>query len=341
MSSQTAIPALPDEAAPLAAADLAPVPSGTLAVAVSGGPDSMALLWLIARKGDGIIHALTVDHNLRPDSAAEARQVGAWIAAHPALSARVRHHIIIRPPVAAGRLMERARTDRYELMAEYCARHEIATLLTAHHRDDQAETILFRLAKGSGLDGLGGIRSATSYNDRLTLCRPLLAHAKDRLIATCIAHDIPYVRDPTNDNPAFARNRLRAAMDVLGAEGLDAKRLATTAARLSRARQALDHYAACAYDAALIARDAAQITLSLSRLAGEPDETRRRVLMLAMTALAARRAYPPRMERFEDIADRLFADPAFRRATLAGFLIARHDRRDTITVTLEKAATSS
>jgi tRNA(Ile)-lysidine synthase len=308
---------------------LATVPA--LAVAVSGGPDSMALLWLLSQMDGPAIHALTVDHALRAGSAAEAVQVGAWVAGWP----RVHHHVLIRGASAPGRVMERARDDRYEMMATWCHDHNIAHLLTAHHRDDQAETFLFRLAKGSGLDGLGGIQAQTNYNDHLILHRPLLTVGKDILVATCAAHDIPFVRDPTNDNPAFARNRLRAAMDILAAEGLNTKRLALTALRLGRARRALDYYARRAYDTALLLKDDHQAIMKADLLRAEPEETRRRVLLLAMAELDKSRGYGPRMEALEDLTTALFTDSDFTRATLGGFIFAYKRKADQITVARE------
>jgi tRNA(Ile)-lysidine synthase len=207
--------------------------------------------------------------------------------------------------------------------------------MTAHHRDDQAETFLFRLAKGSGLDGLAGIRPVSDYNAALTLVRPLLDMGKDQLVAYCEQAAIPFVRDPTNADLSYARNRLRAAMAVLGLEGLSAKRLAVTARRMMQARQALDHYAQCADKAARIATYADEIIYDYEKLSGEPEETRRRVLMMAMAEMQAGRAYAPRMEKLEALAAALFSDPAFTRATLGGFVIGRDVGARRVTVARE------
>ena len=118
--------------------------------------------------------------------------------------------------------------------------NSIKDLFLAHHADDQLETILFRLAKGSGLDGLCGMRHIVAFDDTLTLHRPLLGMEKHALMATCAAHNAPIVHDPSNHNPAYARPRLRQA---LAEEGLSVKRLVKTTERLQRAQTALDHYA--------------------------------------------------------------------------------------------------
>lgn len=302
-----------------------------LAVAVSGGPDSMALLRMLADAGAAPrLYALTVDHGLRPEAAAEAAWVGAQVADWPG----VEHHVLTRaaPAPGATRVQERAREDRYALMAAWCRGRGVRYLLTAHHRDDQAETFLFRLAKGSGLDGLAGMRVISAYDAALTLVRPLLGVAKDDLTAFCAARAVPYVNDPSNGNDRFARVRLRAAMAGLAAEGLSPKRLAVTARRFGTARTALEHYAQKAYDAALIARGGREIVLSLAALAAEPMETRRRVIAMTINDLENERDYSPRMEALEDLVDRLFTDDSFTRASLGHCLIARGRRDGTVSV---------
>lgn len=300
-----------------------------VAVAVSGGPDSMALLRLLADIPDGpVLHALTVDHGLRPAAADEARQVGAWVADWP----RVTHHVLTRDKVTPGRVMERARADRYALMAAWCRDHGITHLLTAHHRDDQAETVLFRLAKGSGLDGLAGMAALSRYDDALTLCRPLLGVTKEELLAFCALRATPYLNDPTNKNLNFARNRIRQALEE---EGLTAPRVAITAQRLRHAREALAHYAQRSYESARCGGGEGEVVFDEAVLMAEPFETRRRVLLLAIEKLMPDRTYAPRMDRFEDICAALFDDPSFTRATIAGVIIARRRRAGHIAVTRE------
>ncbi|GFO83211.1 MAG: hypothetical protein A49_28380 [Methyloceanibacter sp.] len=188
------------------------------AVAVSGGPDSLALLALAAawahRHERHAPHALTVDHGLRAESRAEAELV-ALVAARLGLP----HAILTwrHGPVDAG-LQARARAARYDLMAAYCTAHGIPALATAHHLDDQAETFLMRLKRGSGLDGLAAIPEEGSWAG-LTLLRPLLDIPKDRLVATAEAAGLPFVADPSNDDARFERGRLRGAMAALAELG--------------------------------------------------------------------------------------------------------------------------
>src|SRR5689334_21506590 len=127
-----------------------------LAVAVSGGRDSLALALLAAgwcRSVGGEVVGLTVDHRLRPGSGAEARQVGRWLAA-----AGIAHHILVRrDELAAGSRQAAARAARYALLGDWCRRQGVLHLLVAHQQEDQAETLLLRLGRGSGLEGLAAM----------------------------------------------------------------------------------------------------------------------------------------------------------------------------------------
>jgi tRNA(Ile)-lysidine synthase len=212
-----------------------------VALAVSGGPDSLALMHLAARlrAEPGLafeISVLSVDHGLRASSRDEALMVGR-LAAELGLS-----HAILdweeREPHAAS-LQARARAARYDLMAAHCHAHDIPALVTAHHLDDQAETFLMRLKRGSGLDGLAAIPERGAWAGIVTL-RPLLDMPKARLVATLDAAGIPFVSDPSNTDPRFERARVRGSAAALSALGLTPEALALSARRLRRAREALD-----------------------------------------------------------------------------------------------------
>ncbi len=216
--------------------NLAPV-SDKIAVAVSGGGDSMALALCVKRWAQRPFVALIVDHGLRVESAEEAAQVKNRLEhiGIPAEILRWEHTPI------TGRLHEKARAARYQLLAEACLRHGANDLLLAHHRDDQAETILMRLAKGSGVEGLAGM-AAQSQRDGLRLLRPFLSIPKSRLIATCHAANLPFVTDPSNGSQKYARGRLRNIMPLLATEGMTTESLITLGERAAEVKNALDHY---------------------------------------------------------------------------------------------------
>ena len=205
-----------------------------LGIAFSGGPDSLALLLLAAATGP--VAALTVDHGLRDGSAAEAEQ-----AAQVAAAIGVPHAIARVSVAAAGDGVQgEARRARYAALADWAERESLAAILTAHHADDQAETMLMRLARGAGLSGLSGIRPARALIDgRPTmLLRPLLSWRKAELAAVVSASGFVPALDPSNANPRFART---AARNTLAGTGwLDPLRLAASADHLRDADAALD-----------------------------------------------------------------------------------------------------
>jgi tRNA(Ile)-lysidine synthase len=220
-----------------------------LVLAVSGGPDSTALLLMAARwaqqrkklkKPAPALLAITIDHGLRPQAAREARAVK-QLARRLGVPHRTLRWSGKKP--AAG-LQEVARLARYRLLASAAARSGYKHILTAHTLDDQAETVLFRLARGSGMTGLAGMARITPLpvlpQRQIFLVRPLLGIAKARLLATLAAGGIGYSEDPTNRDPRFTRARLRALMPALAREGLDARGLARLSGRMRRAEAAIE-----------------------------------------------------------------------------------------------------
>src|SRR6478735_483344 len=211
-----------------------------IVLAVSGGPDSVALMWLMARwrralaRGPRLV-VVTVDHGLRAMSAREASDVKRL-----ARSLGLPHHTLRwRGAKPKTGLPAAARAERYRLLAR-AAQNEGAThILTAHTRDDQAETLLMRLLRGSGIAGLSAMARETG-RDGVILVRPLLSVPKSRLVATLKRAGIGYADDPTNRDTAFTRPRLRALLPLLAAEGGDARGLARLASRLARANAAIE-----------------------------------------------------------------------------------------------------
>ena len=313
-----------------------------LAVGLSGGPDSMALCRVLSdlyMEGNfPEIHAITVDHGLRPESAVEAVQVGKWVAGWPGVT----HVILTRtPPEGGTKLMENARFDRYRLLEEYCAKHGIFLLLTAHHRDDQAETLLFRLAKGSGLDGLAAMRPVRRLSSGLQLCRPLLDTSKAALIETCKTYGVPFIDDPSNHNEAYARPRMRVLLEGLKAEGLTTDLLVRTVSRLSRAREALDFYTDKAEQDACLKKETGRIVFEYLPFQSLPEEISLRLLQRACRHVRgeeqALSGYGPRMNRLEELAGMLKSgDPV--RTTMAGCLFTVNRKNNTLTVEQENGS---
>lgn len=206
---------------------------GKLGLAISGGPDSLALLLLAAEALPGQVEAATVDHALRPESAAEAEAV-ARICAGLGIP-----HEILKVDVAPGNVQAEARHARYAALAGWIAARGLAALATAHHADDQAETLLLRLNRASGVAGLAGARARGMVpGTAIPLLRPLLGWRKAELAALVESAGLEAAQDPSNTDDRFDRARLRQALS--GADWLDVPAIATSAAHLADADAALD-----------------------------------------------------------------------------------------------------
>jgi tRNA(Ile)-lysidine synthase len=211
-----------------------------IVLAVSGGPDSVALMWLAARWRRALSHGprlvvVTVDHALRAEAAREARDVKRL-----ARALDVQHRTMrwtgAKPKSG---LPAAARAARYRLLAKAARGSGATHILTAHTRDDQAETLLMRLLRGSGITGLAAMAKETE-REGVRLGRPFLNVSKSQLIATLKKAKVAFVDDPTNRDVDFTRPRIREMMPVLAAEGGDARNLARLAQRLARANGAIE-----------------------------------------------------------------------------------------------------
>lgn len=210
-----------------------------VALAVSGGSDSTGLMWLAARWAKSLSHppklsVLTVDHGLRAEAAGECAGVAQW-----ARALGLDCHILTwAGPKPASGLQAGARDMRYALMRDWCLAHGATLLVTAHTREDQAETLLMRLARGSGIRGLSGMREDVKGTPLLE--RPLLETGRAELRATLTAARHPWIEDPSNQDERFERVRLRKALPLLAELGMTPRALARSAVRLERALEPID-----------------------------------------------------------------------------------------------------
>ena len=255
-----------------------------IVLAVSGGPDSIALMWLAVRwrraltRGPRLI-AVTVDHGLRPEAAREARGVKDL-----ARLLEVPHRTLrwtgTKPKTGVPAA---ARAARYRLLALAARACGATHILTAHTRDDQAETLLMRMLRGSGIAGLAAMARETE-REGVRLARPLLDVPKSQLVATLRRAKIAFVDDPTNRDVKYTRPRLRALMPVLAEEGGDIRNLARLASRLARANAALEVLVDGAerYLALRDRNDASRFGFDALAFAGLPEEIRLRLLKRAI-----------------------------------------------------------
>ena len=247
-------------------ARLLPDDGARLGLAVSGGPDSMAMLHLAAAAIPGRIEAATVDHGLRADAAAEAELVGRACAGLGVPHAVLQVNVAKQASVQAA-----ARQARYAALAGWAKGQGLVAVATAHHADDQAETLLMRLARGAGLSGLAGIRESRDLGGVL-LVRPLLGWRRAELAA--LVADVATVDDPSNADPRHDRTHARTLLAAAG-DRIDPARLAAAAAHLAEADAALGWLVGEAIRSRVERLDDGR---TLADIEGLPHEVRRRIL---------------------------------------------------------------
>jgi len=266
----------------------------TVCVAVSGGADSLALCLMAkdwAEKNNRKLVALTVDHGLRKESADECKWVAATLSTY-----NIPHHILpwlgVKPTQG---LQAKARQERYRLIETWCVSHGVKDVLLGHHLNDQAETFMMRLARGSGVDGLSAMQAETPFG-RIRLLRPLLETPKAELVEYLTARDQDWIEDPSNQNLDFDRVKWRKVMDDLDALGLSPKRLAQTAQNMQRARYSLEKNVKTWLAAHAHVYKEGYIQLSHTALRGDDEEVILRGLARIGQAVGGD-IYPPRLEK--------------------------------------------
>ncbi len=289
-------------------------PQAHLAVAVSGGADSLALAVLLedwARAQRFRVTALVVDHGLRAGSAREARASRRALG-EQGIEARL---LRVREPTPRANVQAWARAARYRLLIDWCRRYGVLHLALGHHRDDQAETLLLRLGRGSGLDGLAGMAPVVELAN-VRLLRPLLDISKIALEAVLEARGLGWVEDPSNRDRTHGRVRLRQLGDVLAGEGLSPGRLAAAAGHLARARAALEAASAELLAGAARPDPAGFLWLDPEPLARAPHEIRLRALARSLMMVGGA-DYTPRLPSLLRLEASILAGSA-RGATLGG-----------------------
>lgn len=298
---------------------LQPFPS--LALGVSGGADSLCLLHAFAdwrrRTGwPGDCFVVTIDHGLRAESAGEARMVEAQCRA-----LEIQHETLAwtgRKPLS--NIQAEARHARYRLFREALERRGARALVLAHHLDDQVETFLDRLTRGSGVTGLCAMAIREERGpEGLEILRPFLSVPKSRLAATLRSAGISWAEDPSNHSLAYKRVRLRQIAAELSSEGLHPDRIFKTAHNMQRADQALESWVAGVEDQFVEIHPAGPGRMALDRYAELPEEIRLR-LLARLTLQVSKNKTKPRLEKLE-AADRRLCGRKPVRFTLNGTVL--------------------
>lgn len=300
------------------AAVMAAAPAGPVGVAISGGSDSTALLLLVRAWADAAgrpVRAVTVDHRLRDGSAAEAAAV-----ADLCVRLGVPHSTQVwGDGPGPGNLQASARAARRRLIGAWAREAGVAAVALGHTLDDQAETVLLRLARGSGVDGLAAMRAVQAGGETLWL-RPMLGLRRADLRAWLAGADVDWAEDPSNADPRFDRVRARGALATLATIGIGPDRLAQTAARMGRAREALERSALEAARQCLTPGRFGELTLAPDVLAVASAEIRLRVLAGALCWVSGA-VYRPRLVRLEALLATIEAGALGHGATLHGCVL--------------------
>ncbi|MDA7947241.1 MAG: tRNA lysidine(34) synthetase TilS [Hyphomicrobiaceae bacterium] len=295
-------------------------------LAVSGGADSTALMhlahrWRAAAGGSAPrLTVLSVDHSLRDGSADEAQ----WVADQAAILGLDAAILRWDAGTIDRRIQERARFARYSLMANYAHANGLDALVTAHHLDDQAETVLMRLGRGSGIDGLAGIPRSGQWAG-LAVLRPLLDVSRARLVATLEDLGVGWLEDPSNEDSRFERVRIRQAIGKFGAIGIDPAALARSAVRLRRAREALDMAASAFLGNEASVNDVGYGQIRTGAFRHAPREIALRALAKMIQTVGGR-INPPPLARVESLAEGICSGDETSR-TLGGCRVVP-DRQD-------------
>ena len=294
-----------------------------LAIAVSGGSDSMALSLLTARwakQRKVSVTALTVDHQLRSEARSEAVQVASWMK-----SMGLAHQVLLWTGGAKVRCLAKspqasARDARLNLMTDWCRSNGAQHLLLGHNAEDQTETFLINLSRGSGVDGLASILSVSNRNN-VHLLRPLLSIPRWRLEKTCSMYKQLWINDPSNLDNASTRVRFRQSQAILESEGLTQNRLLNTVCHLARAKTALDYYVRSTLEASCRLSSCGTLEVDIESLIDTPAEIALRC-MSRILATVSGQVYGPRFESLRRAYDK-FCSGDWRGQTLHGCRIER------------------
>ena len=302
-----------------------------IGIAVSGGGDSIALLhltraWTSAR--EVTLSAITIDHDLRDGSAEEAAHVAQWCA-----DLGVAHTVKVwRDWDRNGNLQDAARQARYSMINDW--RGDIEHILIGQTLDDQAETLLLRLKRGSGVDGMTGMKPITHHPSGMTLIRPLLNITRQDLRDYLVACEQSWFDDPSNDNAAFDRIAMRQLLPKLKSAGISLDRFALMAAHMQRAQDALDHAARDVFQT-IGRQQGTDLIFDQAGFFATHSETQSRLLSAGLCWISGN-AYRPRFEALQ----RALSDIQDGKASsLHGCLIYPH--QNTLRITREFAATQS
>ncbi len=298
-------------------------------VAVSGGPDSLALVTLskiysIEKKVR--FYYVLVNHNIRKNSLKEAREV------QYLLKKNKLHLVILNNKKKINKnIQSNARKVRYELLSDYCSKKKVRNIITAHNLEDQVETFLIRLSRGSGLKGLSSMKLVTKIENNLTLIRPLLDIKKKLLIKISNLTFGKYIKDPSNKDKKFLRTKIRNLQTPLKKSGINYDQIIKSINNLASSDKILDKYFNEKFSKVLM-KSGKSVTIKLNKFLELEKEFKIRVINNAIKELR-KNYYNPRSKKVKLLIENL-EQKNFSRATLGGCIFSKE--KDKISLKIEK-----
>jgi tRNA(Ile)-lysidine synthase len=298
-------------------------------VAVSGGPDSLALVALTkaytyTKKIN--FHYVLVDHNIRKNSANEARQVQNLLKKN-----KIKLKIILNKREIKKNIQSQARNTRYEILLNYCKRGKIPTLLTAHNLEDQVETFFIRLSRGSGLKGLAAMKALSKIDSKINLYRPLLDTKKKFLIKISKGIFGKYFKDSSNKNSKYLRTKIRNLKKPLETSGIEYDQIIKSINNLASSKATLDEYFNRTFKET-IKKSRKDILIDLKKFEKLNQEIKIGVLNESIKRLK-KNYYNPRSKKVENLIKNL-KNKKFKKSTLGGCLFIK--KEDQLCLKLEK-----
>lgn len=288
------------------------------AIAVSGGPDSLALAYcakIYSDQNNNQSFFLIIDHGIRKNSAAEAKSVQKNLLKINSISKILK----VKKKIRKG-IQKNARDERYKLMNDFCKKNKILFLLTAHHLDDQIENFYIRLSRGSGLYGLSSMKIHETNKNNINIIRPFLHLSKKELVYTATKVFTTFVKDPSNSNDLFLRSRIRKLKSSLAKEGLDQTRILKTITNLNTAKDAIDFYVKQSHKKHIRLVQKNKITIDKQLFLNQPMEITYRV-MSELIRNKSKKEYPPRAKGLEHLISSI-KGKKFSKVTLGGFVFS-------------------
>jgi len=290
----------------------------TFLVAVSGGPDSLALTALSkiysSEKKNKIFFVL-VDHDIRPNSAKEAKAVKSLLK-----KKKINLNIIKNKEKIKKNIQSHAREVRYKILLNFCSKHGVKFILTGHHRDDQIETFLIRLSRGSGVQGLSSMKKASSLSNQIKLIRPLLNEKKKDLTVFGKQYFGKIFKDPSNTNKKFLRTRIRGLIKQFEKSGIKHERIINSINNLGATRDTLNDYIS-RVEKSCTTKKKKEITINLKNFSLENNEIQLKIFSNCIKNIS-KKYYPPRAKKVLNLLKILKSKESLK-ATLGGCIVKK------------------